>query len=180
MTTVERELVVHADDADGCVAHWGAVFVVVRRRRQTLESVELQRRAAEEQLRTPGTVGILYVYEPTAELPDRACRLATARIFEELRPRIACVAVVFEGEGIRYSMMRLVVRSLGTLFGQSFRRFIGSSVAEAAGWMATVLPSAGAQQVDPAELAAMVDRLRARQGSLSASGGRSGPDRGTS
>jgi hypothetical protein len=162
MTTVERDLVVHADDADGAVGCWRGVFIVVRRGRQSLESVELQRRAAEEQLRAPGSVGMLYVYEPTAELPDRACRLATARVFEELRPRIACVAVVFEGDGIKFAMLRVVVRSLGTLFGQSFRRYIGSSVAEAARWMATVMPGTGGPAVDPAELTAAVDRLRSR------------------
>jgi hypothetical protein len=162
MAAVERDLVVYANDADGSFGRWQDVFVIVRRGRLTLESVELQRRTAEEHLQSANALGLLYVYEPTAELPDRASRLATAKVFEELRPRIVCVGVVFEGDGVKFTMMRVVVRSMGALFGQGSKRFICARVEEAAQWMAPLLPRVDGAPVDHAALAAAVSRLRGR------------------
>lgn len=152
---------VYADDADNCIARWLNVLIVIRRRQQTLESVERTGRAATEYLRgAGGKIGLLHVYEPAAELPDRECRQATARIFAEVRSEVACAAVVFEGDGLRFAMMRVAVRALGALFGPSFPRFICTSVDDAAQWMQPLLASGGKPTFSPLILAEAVARLR--------------------
>jgi hypothetical protein len=79
-----------------------------------------------------GKIGLLRVYEPGAELPDRACGQATATMFAQVRSDVACAAVVFEGDGLRFATMRVAVRALGAPFGPSFPRFICTNVDEAA------------------------------------------------
>ncbi|MGO9838242.1 MAG: hypothetical protein ACLP1X_29020 [Polyangiaceae bacterium] len=163
MPAVEVDSIVYADDADNCIARWHNVLIIIRRRQQTLENVDRTRRAATEYLQsTGGKIGLLHVYEPAAELPDRACRQATAKIFEELRSEVACAAIVFEGDGLRFAMMRLTVRALGALFGASSPRFICTNVDDAARWMQPLLGSGGEPPFSPGTLVEAVARLRGR------------------
>jgi len=167
MPAVEVDSIVYADDTDNCIARWHNVLIIIRRRQQTLENVERTRRAAAEYLQgaAPGKIGLLHVYEPSAELPDRECRQAIARIFEEFRSDVACAAIVFEGDGLRFAMMRLTVRALGALFGASSPRFICTNVDDAARWMQPFLSSTS-ESAFPGTLVEAVARLR---GTLSAS-----------
>jgi len=161
MPAAEVDEIVYADDTDNCIARWHGVLIIIRRRKQTLENVERTRRAAAEYLEGGGRkIGLLHVYEPAAELPDRACRQAIARIFEELRSDVACAAIVFEGEGLRFAMMRLTVRALGALFGASSPRFICTSVGDAAKWMQPLLASGGEPAFSPGALVEAIARLR--------------------
>jgi hypothetical protein len=167
MLAVDVGSVVYADDADNCIARWHNVLVIIRRGRQTLENIEHTRRAAREYLLGAGRkIGLLHVYEPAAELPDRACRHATAQIFAEVRSQVACAAIVFEGDGLRFAMMRVAVRALGALFGPSFPRFICTNVDDAAKWMQPILSSGGERTFAPSALGEAVARLR---GGLNAS-----------
>jgi hypothetical protein len=152
---------VYADDADNCIARWLGVLIVVRRRKQTLESLARTRRAAADHLREAGgKFGLLHVYEPGAELPDRACRQATAQMFAELRSEIACAAIVFEGDGLRFTLMRVTVQAFGALFGPSFPRFICTSVADAAAWTQAVLASSREPTFSPSALVEAVAFVR--------------------
>ena len=159
-------LTVYADDADNCIARWLNLLVIIRRRRQTIENIERTRDAATEYLRSGGKIGLLHVYEAGSELPDRACRQATAKIFEELRSDVACAAIVFEGDGLRFAMMRVAVRALGALFGPSFPRFICTNVDDAAQWMQPILSASGGSTFSPTALSEALARLR---GGLNAS-----------
>ena len=161
MLAVDVGSVVYADDAHNCVARWHNVLIIIRRQRQTLENIELTRRAAKDYPGgTQGKIGLLHVYQPAAELPDRACRQATAEIFAELRSRIGCAAIVFEGNGLRFAMMRVTVQALGALFGPSFPRFICTNVEDAATWMQPRLVDVIQPTYSAQALAEAVARLR--------------------
>jgi hypothetical protein len=166
MLGLDVDLVVYTDDADNCIARWHNVLVIIRRRRQTLENIEQTRRAASEYPGGEGKMGLLHVYQSAAELPDRACRQATAQVFAEFRSRIACAAIAFEGNGLRFAMMRVTVQALGALFGPSFPRFVCTNVADAAAWMQPRLVSVGEPPYSAHALAQAVERLRCGSPSL--------------
>jgi predicted protein tyrosine phosphatase len=161
MRAVDVGSVVYADDPDNCVARWHNVLVIVRRGRQSLDNIEQTRQAARECLgSTGGQIGLFHVYQPAAELPDRACRQATAQVFAEFQSRIACAATAFEGEGLRFTMMRVTVQALGALFGPSLPRFICTNVDDAAAWMQPRLVTLGGPTYSAHALAQAVGRLR--------------------
>jgi hypothetical protein len=151
-------LVVYVDDEDNSVGRWNDILVVVRRRRQTLDHVKRTRDAITDFCSSSNAhLGLLHVYETTAELPDRECRRATAALLTEFGARLACAATVIEGDGIRTTMLRLAVRSLGALVDSSRRRFICSSTEEGAAWLVSAL---GADSQAPALLSVLAS-LRA-------------------
>jgi hypothetical protein len=159
MLTDSRPLV-YADDADNCIGRWRNVLVVIRRGKQTLEHVRRTRDAVAEYCASSSTpFALLHVYEPGAELPDRDCRRATADLMSEFGSRVACAAVVIEGEGLRGTTLRLVVRSMGALLQSSMRRFICARVDEGVAWLVSALGS----DVDADALLDVVTGLRARR-----------------
>jgi hypothetical protein len=162
MAGVEQGILVHFEDADTSFGQWRNVLIIVRRGRQRLDHVVRQQRAAQEYLRSSDSFALLYVYEPTAELPDRACRFATAKVLAELRPHVTRIGIVFEGDGLRFAMMRVVVRSLGAIFGHDSGRFIGARVEDAARWMTPILAPDGGSIDAAAALVEAVAALRAR------------------
>jgi hypothetical protein len=161
LPAADSELVVYADDADNSIGRWRTALIIIRRGRQTIEHVERTRKAVTDYIGTSDRrLGLLHVYEPGAELPDRECRRLTANLVAQLGPHIACAATVFEGESLRFAMMRLAVRSLAALSGTTARRFIGADVADAAQWMGTAMASGGAEPVAPEELLRIVTDRR--------------------
>jgi hypothetical protein len=89
--------------------------------------------------------------------PSERARSALVHLFRRHGSRLAGVALVFEGEGFKASIVRIVVSTLTLAVRGPFRTVVCSDTEEAADWLCERL----AEKMRPAELVAAIHRLRA-------------------
>ncbi len=126
----------------------------------TAEDVGIVQQRLEALLRTHAHVGLLVVVGEAPWVPDTASRQRTTRLLRELRSRFSFVAVVFEGQGLRVTLLRAFLRALAAPIRRPFPLRVFEDLSEASQWVGAQAHDARGRPVHPAKVRALVQELR--------------------
>ncbi len=85
----------------------------------------------------PGKTALLIVVEPSSGNPDKETRDYNQRRLQEIGDRVAGIATVFEGNGVRAVAVRLIMTTM-TAFDERHQFF--KNMEGARGWIQTKVP----------------------------------------
>jgi len=138
--TLPREragVVLHYVDDDVGVGTARDVYVVVWRKRTTVEAVARAKAVFDTFAATKGReLANIAIVEANGKMPEPAAREALAAFLASARDKTVISALVFEGRGFVAASIRGVVVGLTLIARQPYPHRVFSSVDEAASWFA--------------------------------------------
>jgi hypothetical protein len=143
------------------IATWQSVMVLVFRVETTLDAVAASQTVFDELASEhPSGVFLLTIVEADALMPSVVARDGMAEFLRKAAGRMVLSAVVFEGTGLRATVVRSIVAGLAMLTNYPFPHKHFPRVSGAANWFCTSSPLA--RGFSERELTDVVRELRTR------------------
>ncbi len=153
--------VVQVSTRNHLIATWQSVMVLVFRVETTMECVDASHRVFDALAREhPNGVFLMTIIEANALMPSVVARDAMADFLTGAAGRMVLSAVVYEGTGLRATVVRGVVSGLAMLTNYPFPHKLFPRVDGAAHWFCTSSPLA--RGWSERDLTEMVKELRQR------------------